>query len=103
MMRLVMLVQVAADMPDDRMMAALARDAVQLFATGAATFLVPVLIVAVTVGLVQTILSISEQSLSFLPKLMALVVMMVIAGERVMRALANFLESGLIDMVGAIR
>jgi flagellar biosynthetic protein FliQ len=102
-MRLVVLAQMGADMPDDLMMAALARDGVQLFATGAATFLVPVLIVAVTVGLVQTILSISEQSLSFLPKLMSLVVMMVIAGERVMRALANFLESGLIDMVGAIR
>jgi flagellar biosynthetic protein FliQ len=102
-MRLVFLAQMAGEMPDDRMMAAVAREGVQLFATGAATFLVPVLIVAVTVGLVQTILSISEQSLSFLPKLMALVVMLVIAGERVMRALANFLESGLLDMVGAIR
>ncbi|MBB6226334.1 flagellar biosynthetic protein FliQ [Polymorphobacter multimanifer] len=98
-----LLVQLAADMPDDRMMAALTRDAVQMFATGALIFLVPVLIVAVVVGLVQTILSISEQSLSFLPKLMTLVAMLLLAGERVMHGLANLLESGLIDMVGAIR
>lgn len=97
------MVQMAGDMPDDRMMAALTRDAVQLFATGAATFLVPVLVVAVVVGLVQTILSISEQSLSFLPKLLTLVAVMAVAGGGVMQALAGFLETGLIDMVGAIR
>lgn len=96
-------IQLSGDMPDDRMMAALARDGVQMFATSAATFLVPVLVVAVVVGLVQTILSISEQSLSFLPKLMTLVAVLVVAGESVMRGLANFLETGLLDMVGAIR
>ncbi len=100
---MIFLVQLAGDMPDDRMMAALTRDAVQLFATSAATFLVPVLVVAVVVGLVQTILSISEQSLSFLPKLLTLVAVMAVAGESVMRGLAGFLETGLIDMVGAIR
>jgi flagellar biosynthetic protein FliQ len=90
------------EMPDDLMMAALTRDAVLLFASGAATFLLPVLIVAIVVGLLQTILSVSEQSLSFLPKLLTLVAVIGIAGERVMTGLANFLESGLIDMVGAI-
>jgi flagellar biosynthetic protein FliQ len=90
------------EMPDDLMMAALTRDAVLLFASGAATFLLPVLIVAIVVGLLQTILSVSEQSLSFLPKLLTLVAVIGVAGERVMTGLANFLESGLIDMVGAI-
>ncbi|WP_439534866.1 flagellar biosynthetic protein FliQ [Polymorphobacter sp.] len=102
-MRVPLLVQAMADMPDDRMMSALTRDAVLLFASSAATFLLPVLVVAIVVGLVQTILSVSEQSLSFLPKLLTLVAVIGIAGEHVMTGLANFLESGLIDMVGAIR
>ncbi len=102
-MRVALLAQMAADMPDDRMMAALAREAVQLFASGAMTFLLPVLIVAVVVGLIQTIFSVSEQSLSFLPKLLTLVAVMAVAGESVMRGLAAFLETGLLDMVGAIR
>jgi flagellar biosynthetic protein FliQ len=98
-----MLVAMAGDMPDDRMLAALTRSAVMLFAQSAAVFLVPVLIVAVVVGLVQTILSVSESSLSFLPKLLTLVAVMAIAGESVMQGLADFLSSGLLDMVGAIR
>jgi flagellar biosynthetic protein FliQ len=102
-MRALFLVQAMADMPDDRMLSAITRDAVLLFAQGAATFLLPVLVVAIIVGLVQTILSVSEQSLSFLPKLLTLVAVLAIAGESVMNGLAGFLESGLLDMVGAIR
>jgi flagellar biosynthetic protein FliQ len=95
--------QAAGDMPDDRMLAALARAAVLLFTQSTATFLVPVLIVAVGVGLVQTVLSVQESSLSFLPKLLTLVAVMAIAGEGVMRGLGDFLTGGLLDMVGAIR
>ncbi len=91
------------DMPDDRMLSALTRTAVMLFTQSAATFLLPVLIVAVVVGLIQTVLSVQESSLSFLPKLLTLVVVMAVAGEGVMRALGDFMTSGLIDMVGAIR
>lgn len=101
-MRLYVLVQSALDLPDDRMMSAITRDAVLLFAQSAAVFLLPVLIVAIVVGLIQTILSVSEQSLSFLPKLLTLVAVLAIAGERVMNGLASFLESGLLDMVSAI-
>lgn len=91
------------DMPDDRMLATLTRAAVLLFTETAATFLVPILIVAVVVGLVQTIMSVQESSLSFLPKLLTLVAVMAMAGAGVMRALGDFMVSGLIDMVGAIR
>lgn len=90
-------------MPDDVALAAITRAAVMLFAQSAAVFLVPVLVVAVVVGLVQTILSVQESSLSFLPKLLTLVAVMAIAGDGVMQALGDFLETGLIDMVGAIR
>jgi flagellar biosynthetic protein FliQ len=92
-----------ADMPDDRMLATLARAGVLLFTQSTATFLVPVLIVAVVVGLIQTVLSVQESSLSFLPKLLTLVAVMAIAGEGVMRALGDFLTGGLLDMVAAIR
>ena len=96
-------VQSAGDMPDDRMLATLTRAAVLLFTQSAATFLVPVLVVAVVVGLIQTVLSVQESSLSFLPKLLTLVAVMAIAGEGVMRGLGDFLTGGLLDMVGAIR
>ena len=99
-------VQIAAamgDMPDDRVLVELTRGAVLLFAQSTATFLVPILIVAVVVGLLQTIVSVSETSLSFLPKLLTLVAMMAIAGDSIMQALGDFLTGGLLDMVSAIR
>lgn len=89
--------------PDDVMLGDLAREAVLLFAGSAALFLVPLLVVAVVVGLIQTIFSVQESSISFLPKLAVLVVVVGIAGQGVMLGLADFLETGLIDMVGAIR
>ena len=92
-----------ADMPDDRMLGVLARAGVMLFTQSAATFLVPVLVVAVVVGLIQTVLSVQESSLSFLPKLLTVVAVMAIAGEGIMRGLGDFLTGGLLDMVGAIR
>ena len=92
-----------AGMPDDQVLVAITRSAVLLFAQSTATFLVPILVVAVVVGLVQTILSVQESSLSFLPKLATLVVMLAIAGDSVMQALGDFMSAGLLDMVGAIR
>lgn len=103
MMRGLLLVAVAGDMPDDRVLVELTRAAVMLFAESAAIFLVPVLVVAVAVGLVQTIVSVSETSLSFLPKLFTLVGVMAVAGAGVMQALGDFLTYGLLDMVAAIR
>ena len=90
-------------MPDDAMLATLARAGVMLFTQSTITFLVPVLAVAVVVGLIQTVLSVQESSLSFLPKLLTLVAVMAIAGEGIMRGLGDFLTGGLLDMVGAIR
>jgi flagellar biosynthetic protein FliQ len=102
-MRAGFLVSVAGDMPDDRVLVEITRAAVLLFAQSAAIFLVPVLVVAVVVGLVQTIVSVSETSLSFLPKLLTLVAVMAVAGAGVMQALGDFLTGGLLDMVAAIR
>ncbi|MEI6418295.1 MAG: flagellar biosynthetic protein FliQ [Sphingomonadales bacterium] len=91
------------DAPDEALLADLVREAVMLFSAQAVQFLLPVLLVAVLVGLVQTVFSIQESSLSFLPKLAALVAVMAIAGDATMAALADFLRSGLADMVGTLR
>ncbi len=85
------------------MLGDLAREAVLLFAGSATMFLLPLLVVAVLVGLVQTIFSVQESSISFLPKLAALVLVMAISGEALLMNLADFLSAGLTDMVGAIR
>lgn len=94
---------IGGNAPDDVMLGDLAREAVLLFAGSAALFLVPLLVVAVVVGLIQTIFSVQESSISFLPKLAALVMVTAIAGEGLMLGLADYLETGLTDMVGAIR
>jgi flagellar biosynthetic protein FliQ len=90
-------------MPDDRVLEELTRAAVLLFAQDAALFLVPILVVAVVVGLVQTIFSVNENSLSFLPKLATLIAVMAVGGGAVMQGLRDFMTGGLIEMVGAIR
>lgn len=46
--------------PDDVMLGDLAREAVLLFAGSAALFLVPLLVVAIVVGLIQTIFSVRK-------------------------------------------
>jgi flagellar biosynthetic protein FliQ len=92
-----------APAPDDVMLADLAREAVLLFAGTATLFLLPLLVVAVLVGLVQTIFSVQESSISFLPKLAALVIVLAVSGEAMLMNLADFLSTGLTDMVGAIR
>jgi flagellar biosynthetic protein FliQ len=92
-----------APAPDDVMLADLAREAVLLFAGSATLILLPLLVVAILVGLVQTIFSVQESSISFLPKLAALLLVLAISGEAMLMNLAEFLSVGLTDMVGAIR
>ncbi len=92
-----------APAPDDVMLADLAREAVLLFAGTATLFLLPLLVVAILVGLIQTIFSVQESSISFLPKLAALLLVLAIAGEATMTGLADYLTTSLTDMVGAIR
>lgn len=91
------------DRPDDRLLADLAREAVLLFAADAALLLVPILAVAVVVGLLQTIFSVQESSLSFLPKLAALVAALAIAGSGIINGLSDYLTSGVHDMAAIVR
>jgi flagellar biosynthetic protein FliQ len=60
--------------------------------------LVPVMIVGLIVGIVQAATSISEQSLSFVPKLLVLVLCIVVFGAAVVELLTSFTA----ELFGAI-
>lgn len=63
--------------------------------------LVPMMIVGLVVGIIQAATSISEQSLSFVPKLIALVLCIVVFGADVVELLASF-TTELFDVIGRI-
>ena len=87
---------------DDGVLVDTARAAVGLFAGMATALLVPVLIAAIVVGVVQTAMSISEQTLSFLPKLAVLALVLIVGGGTAMRTLGDFATGGLTDIVVAL-
>lgn len=63
--------------------------------------LVPMMIVGLIVGIIQAATSISEQSLSFVPKLIALVLCIVVFGAAVVELLTSF-TTELFDVIGRI-
>lgn len=67
-----------------------------------AVLLVPMMIVGLIVGIVQAATSISEQSLSFVPKLIALVLCIVVFGAAVVELLTSFTAElfGVIEHMG---
>lgn len=64
-----------------------------------AVLLVPMMIVGLIVGIVQAATSISEQSLSFVPKLIALMLCIVVFGAAVVELLTSF-TAELFDAIG---
>ncbi len=89
-------------MPDDGVLVDTARAAVILFAGTATMFLLPLLLTALVIGVIQTAMSISEQTLSFMPKLGVLALVLVLAGGMVMRQLGEFATGSLTDIVVAL-
>jgi len=66
-----------------------------------AVLLVPMMIVGIIVGIIQAVTSISEQSLSFVPKLLALVLCIVVFGAAVVGLLTSF-TAELFGVIGRI-
>jgi len=64
-----------------------------------AVLLVPMMIVGLIVGIVQAATSICEQSLSFVPKLIALMLCIVVFGAAVLELLTSF-TAELFDAIG---
>lgn len=63
--------------------------------------LVPMMIVGLIVAIIQAATSISEQSLSFVPKLLALMLCIVVFGAAVVELLTSF-TTELFDAIGHI-
>ncbi|MBN8809139.1 MAG: flagellar biosynthetic protein FliQ [Sphingomonas sp.] len=61
--------------------------------------LVPMMIVGLVVGIVQAATSISEQSLSFVPKLIALMLCILVFGAAVVELLTSF-TAEVFDLIG---
>ena len=66
-----------------------------------AVLLVPMMIVGLIVGIIQAATSISEQSLSFVPKLIALMLCIVVFGAAVVELLTSF-TAELFDAIGRL-
>ncbi|MBN8815963.1 MAG: flagellar biosynthetic protein FliQ [Sphingomonas sp.] len=66
-----------------------------------AVLLVPMMIVGLIVGMIQAATSVSEQSLSFVPKLLALVLCLVVFGAAVVELLTSF-TAELFGVIGRI-
>lgn len=66
-----------------------------------AVLLVPMMIVGLIVGIIQAATSISEQSLSFVPKLLALGLCLVVFGAAVVELLTSF-TAELFGVIGRI-
>ena len=68
----------------------IARETVVLILKLSAPMLLASLIVGLVISLIQTITSIQEQTLTFVPKLLVTMLMLVIAGGWMMTSLAEF-------------
>ncbi|MFA9463823.1 MAG: flagellar biosynthesis protein FliQ [Velocimicrobium sp.] len=69
----------------------LARETVWLIIKCAAPLLVVSLIVGLIVSVFQTVTSIQEQTLTFLPKLLAIFLMIILTGNWMMNNIADFM------------
>ena len=68
----------------------LAQQALWITALAAAPVLIPALIAGVLIGMVQAATSINEQTLSFIPKIIVVGVMLVLFGGSIMVLIADF-------------
>ncbi|MFW2829615.1 flagellar biosynthesis protein FliQ [Sphingomonas sp. ID0503] len=68
-----------------------AQEAMFVLALAAAPILIPALIAGVLLGMVQAATSINEQTLSFVPKLIVVMVAIIIFGGMIMGLLSDFI------------
>lgn len=69
----------------------LARETLWLIIKCSAPMLVVSLIVGLIVSIFQTVTSIQEQTLTFLPKLLAIFLMIILTGNWIMKSIADFM------------
>ena len=81
---------------------AFGRQAMELLLLVAAPVLLVALVVGLTVSLFQAVTQINEATLSFLPKLVAIVVALIVAGPWMMSTMVEYLQRVLTSIPGAI-
>lgn len=81
---------------------AFGRQAMELLLLVSAPVLLVALVVGLTVSLFQAVTQINEATLSFLPKLVAIVVALVVAGPWMMSTLVEYLQRVITSIPGAI-
>jgi flagellar biosynthesis protein FliQ len=81
---------------------AFGRQAMELLLLVSAPVLLVALVVGLTVSLFQAVTQINEATLSFLPKLVAIVVALMIAGPWMMSTLVEYLQRVITSIPGAI-
>ena len=69
----------------------IARQAVYLILKASAPMLLASLVVGLIVSILQTVTSIQEQTLTFVPKLIAVFVIMILAGSWILNSLKEFM------------
>jgi flagellar biosynthetic protein FliQ len=75
---------------NDTVIIDIARDAVYLVLKAAAPMLLASLVVGLIVSILQTVTSIQEQTLSFVPKLIAVLLMLILAGSWILASLRDY-------------
>jgi flagellar biosynthetic protein FliQ len=68
-----------------------AQEAMFVLALAAAPILIPALIAGVILGMVQAATSINEQTLSFVPKLLVVMLSLIVFGGMIMGLLSDFM------------
>jgi flagellar biosynthesis protein FliQ len=81
---------------------AFGRQAMELLLLVSAPVLLVALVVGLTVSLFQAVTQINEATLSFLPKLVAIIVALMIAGPWMMSTLVEYLQRVITSIPGAI-
>lgn len=81
---------------------AFGRQAMELLLLVSAPVLLVALVVGLTVSLFQAVTQINEATLSFLPKLVAIVVALMVAGPWMMATLVEYLQRVITSIPGAI-
>jgi flagellar biosynthetic protein FliQ len=87
---------------NDQLVFTTGQQALYLMVTVSAPLLIVVLLVGLVVSIFQAATQINEQTLSFVPKILAAVAVLGIAGPWMMTALVEYLRRMLLSIPGAV-
>jgi flagellar biosynthetic protein FliQ len=81
----------------------LANQTMWVLALAGAPILIPALVAGLLIGMIQAATQINEQTLSFIPKLIAMALVMIITGPWMLRTLVTFTRGLIESLPQAVR